>query len=129
MIIVEIFGSVLADEVVAEGVGDMVPILVIQFMQNLGVGLVTVDDEVCRLSAFGFLCAIAFGVIFEADAADGQAAGGIDDTGEFITGIVAIDGNRATGGGLDQVAVGVVVVAGGGAGGVVCFVAGADIES
>ena len=129
MIIVEICRSVLADEVVAEGVGDLVPVLGIGFMQDLGVGLVAVHDEVCGMSAFGFPDAVAFGVVLEADTAYGQAAGGVGDAGEFVSGVVAVDGDTSTGSGLDQVAVGVVIVGCGGAGGVVCFVAGADIDT
>ena len=73
----------MADEVVAEGVGDLVPVLTIQFVQDLGVGLVSVDDEVCGVSAFGFLRAVTLGVVLETDAADGQAAGDVGDGGEF----------------------------------------------
>ena len=127
MIVVEIFGSVLADEVVTEGVGDLGRVLGVSLVDDLGVGLIAVHDEVGRMSAFGFLCAVAISVVLEADAADGQAAGGVGDAGEFVTGVVAVDGDGACSGGLDQVAVGIVVVVCGGAGDVVCFVAGAVI--
>ena len=123
MIVVEILGSVLADEVVTEGVGDLVPVLGIQFVQHLGVGLVAVDDEVGDVGAFYFLCAVTVSVVLESDAADGQAVGGFGDGGEFVAGVVAVDGDTTTGGGLDEVAVGVVIVGCSGAGGMVCFVA------
>ena len=129
MIIVEICRPVLADEVVPVGVGDLGRVLGVGLVDYLGVGLVSVDDEVGNSGAFDFLRAVAIGVVLEADTADGQAAGGFGDTGELIAGVVAVDGNGACGGGLDQVTVIVVVIDGGGTGGVVCFVAGADIES
>ena len=81
MIIVEILGPVLADEVVAEGVGDLGRVLGVGLVDDLGVGLVAVHDEVDGLSAFGFLRAVAFSVVLEADAVDGQAAGGVGDGG------------------------------------------------
>ena len=80
------------------GVGDLGRVLVIGFMDHLGVALVSVDDEVDDIAVVGFLGAVAVDVVLEVHIGDWCAGLVLHRSAEFISRIVGERGVITVGG-------------------------------
>ena len=111
MIIADVGGSVLADEVIAVGIDDLGLILFIGFVDHLSVGLVFIHYVVCEGVVVALLASQAIDVVLVAHLAGLAAIIGGGDHDEFVSGIVAVGGDALINAGGYLAAVFVVGVA------------------